>query len=176
MRGKELKSPKLRTKTGITPAYAGKSCRSAFTFSTMSDHPRLCGEKNSHHDHSRLQEGSPPPMRGKVRYVPAGSVYLRITPAYAGKRGFPTVPFLFLRDHPRLCGEKACFFPLCISELGSPPPMRGKVHGERTSQNSRRDHPRLCGEKQYLVHSFCFTPGITPAYAGKSVIFQRTGT
>ena len=45
MRGKELKSPKLRTKTGITPAYAGKSLAGLYDTPYVWDHPRLCGEK-----------------------------------------------------------------------------------------------------------------------------------
>ena len=36
------------------------------------------------------------------------------------------------------------------------------------------DHPRLCGEKRFPVHSFRFTPGITPAYAGKSPAVSRS--
>ena len=50
--------------------------------------------------------GSPPPMRGKVVSVFSGSVSLRITPAYAGKRNFLTTITYNAKDHPRLCGEK----------------------------------------------------------------------
>ena len=45
-------------------------------------------------------------MRGKVNRSEFSDATSRITPAYAGKRDFPTVPFLFFEDHPRLCGEK----------------------------------------------------------------------
>ena len=30
---------------GITPAYAGKSCFSSFSYGVVEDHPRVCGEK-----------------------------------------------------------------------------------------------------------------------------------
>ena len=64
------------------------------------------GKAYQHQANNDAGRGSPPPMRGKV--IPASFVFLmlRITPAYAGKRG----PF-FPRDTP---------------SGGSPPPMRGK--------------------------------------------------
>ena len=65
MRGKELKSPKLRTKTGITPAYAGKSLAGLYDTPYVWDHPRLCGEKAKIVDQDFRIQGSPPPMRGK---------------------------------------------------------------------------------------------------------------
>ena len=72
--------------TGITPAYAGKSDFAAVQ--------------------KRVNQGSPPPMRGKAE--------LNVTPNR------------LLGDHPRLCGEKRrnTFQP--PSSQGSPPPMRGK--------------------------------------------------
>ena len=51
-------------------------------------------------------------------------------------------------DHPRLCGEKSDMLEKITWNLGSPPPMRGKV--------------------QQLPDRFRFL-GITPAYAGKSI-------
>ena len=50
------------------------------------------------------------------------------------------------QDHPRLCGEKGAFPALSHRELGSPPPMRGKVQDEKVENQRKR---------------------ITPAYAGK---------
>ena len=45
MRGKVAMLAKLIGKKGITPAYAGKSCRPPTEIITIGDHPRLCGEK-----------------------------------------------------------------------------------------------------------------------------------
>ena len=72
-------------RSGITPAYAGKSsdrqkCRRAYQ-----DHPRLCGEKFRPILKNLSYLGSPPPMRGKVHEVSAPNGYVGITPAYAGK-------------------------------------------------------------------------------------------
>ena len=112
--------------------------------------------------------GSPPPMRGKEKYLAGDDRNLGITPAYAGKS--PTDPPLAFsnQDHPRLCGEKS--FPPhgTQSKAGSPPPMRGKgfrckplchlyritpaYAGKSCGRDSFSgfvmDHPRLCGEKQ----------------------------
>ena len=66
MRGKGLFMSYEERIEGITPAYAGKSCRRL----------RLC----------QRHQGSPPPMRGKVHKLNKQNLCYRITPAYAGKR------------------------------------------------------------------------------------------
>ena len=79
--GKSLHAVSLR----ITPAYAGKSNVVLCVRITTEDHPRLCGEKYWVQMPSIRSQGSPPPMRGKVRVGEAYSRAYRITPAYAGK-------------------------------------------------------------------------------------------
>ena len=87
-------------------------------------------------------------MRGKACFFQLGDVPAGITPAYAGKRCRGSVPGSCTRDHPRLCGEKSIATSLNEGNAGSPPPMRGKdIHSGK----------------------FYRIPGITPAYAGKSV-------
>ena len=86
MRGKgEFVMPVISCK-GITPAYAGKSCRRHVPAGNVGDHPRLCGEK--HFDVVEVE------------------IQFRITPAYAGKRLMLKKRLLTFQDHPRLCGEK----------------------------------------------------------------------
>ena len=86
MRGKVAMLAKLIGKKGITPAYAGKSCRPPTEIITIGDHPRLCGEKAIIDFPFSCDWGSPPPMRGKA-FAPSGILTMtRITPAYAGKR------------------------------------------------------------------------------------------
>ena len=90
-------------------------------------------------------------MRGK-----ASCLYFRvpltgITPAYAGKSYRERYGHHQGRDHPRICGEKSTRKRRTDSTLGSPPHMRGKVL------------------------SFVFRlnrDGITPAYAGKSLLYH----
>ena len=72
----------------------------------------------------------------------------RITPAYAGKSRCHKKEARGNRDHPRLCGEKPASSSLVMFQPGSPPPMRGKD---------------AAGAFRAAA------PGITPAYAGKSV-------
>ena len=90
--------------------------------------------------------GSPPPMRGKVAGDLPCRLPSRITPAYAGKSSFSSGEELEHWDHPRLCGEKILSQEASSEDIGSPPPMRGKVTG-------------------YLNERMI--DGITPAYAGK---------
>ena len=106
MRGKGF--PYIITSTGsrITPAYAGKRIPYFAACFTISDHPRLCGEKLSRCDDLRSGVGSPPPMRGKVPKNVYRARSTRITPAYAGKRSTSKPKRSPQQDHPRLCGEK----------------------------------------------------------------------
>ena len=173
--------------SGITPAYAGKRLQSVQTKQKLKDHPRLCGEKSRVSHSIPSCSGSPPPMRGKGYLEPFYSIYHRITPAYAGKRRSPEAFRGFLRDHPRLCGEKADYFGVTTDYLGSPPPMRGKAgiaaliaifvgitpaYAGKSCQRLRhfpacRDHPRLCGEKFSGIWENIKGVGSPPPMRGK---------
>ena len=130
----------------ITPAYAGKSIIHHSRTFVKRDHPRLCGEKAPIHTDRACFLGSPPPMRGKATFWKMQNVKFRITPAYAGKSFCIKIETRWIQDHPRLCGEKTTYAAKQYKELGSPPPMRGKVS---------------------LIPNFRRHIGITPAYAGK---------
>ena len=86
MRGKAALLSSKIPRTGITPAYAGKSHRQADCWSDIRDHPRLCGEKCEIGKYGDGILGSPPPMRGKVVLADGYSGLCGTTPAYAGKR------------------------------------------------------------------------------------------
>ena len=127
MRGK---GPPRRSEflhTRITPAYAGKSGMSFMFAIREEDHPRLCGEKICAIVLHVVQNGSPPPMRGKVVMSGGYIEQTRITPAYAGKSFSLRRRGHEMWDHPRLCGEKPLFTGVFQQIQGSPPPMRGKV-------------------------------------------------
>ena len=93
--------------------------------------------------------GSPPRVRGKVIADAPDPDEMRITPAYAGKRPAASAARSAKWDHPRVCGEKFRFILLSLLSSGSPPRVRGKAGGCRTAAASS---------------------GITPAYAGKSLL------
>ena len=69
MRGKVLYAGMTTAKTRITPAYAGKRAHGRSRCLWLTDHPRLCGEKQTRLDPVSAPAGSPPPMRGKVLFV-----------------------------------------------------------------------------------------------------------
>ena len=97
--------------------------------------------------------GSPPRMRGKVQAVHPELRPMRITPAYAGKRGGQRALRFLPQDHPRVCGEKVFALSAAACAAGSPPRMRGKV----AQKDFRCDKVR-----------------ITPAYAGKRLKRSRS--
>ena len=151
----------------ITPAYAGKSGPCPDRVPPAGDHPRVCGEKSQSTSASPRALGSPPRMRGKVAYTDLQRPSPGITPAYAGKSLLKLLHHVGLRDHPRVCGEKAYSLVINGSEWGSPPRMRGKGTKRCSSRRGGRitpayagkskriapssvlfgDHPRVCGEK-----------------------------
>ena len=167
MRGKDGNDLTDTKIIGITPAHAGKSRPMTALLWGGSDHPRPCGEKYMHKPDSTVIAGSPPPMRGKVFIFEKCRFYSGITPAHAGKRAEIIWRVMATQDHPRPCGEKQNFLRKSVREVGSPPPMRGKVPrsiwpgifcritpahaGKRPDgcicARVCRDHPRPCGEK-----------------------------
>ena len=150
MRGKVLRPAAFSPEEGITPAYAGKSDARSNRRRVRRDHPRVCGEKSSTSPMKCLKLGSPPRMRGKAGIFLCRPEWSRITPAYAGKRNTARQHRRSQRDHPRVCGEKFSL-PLFLDlPQGSPPRMRGK---------------------EVMLFSFNFHNRITPAYAGKRIIY-----
>ena len=89
MRGKVIAAVQLIREFGITPAYAGKRPVASSRQIAERDHPRVCGEKSIARDGQTTRRGSPPRMRGKVK--------------------FAVFPRHHYGDHPRVCGEKSFF-------------------------------------------------------------------
>ena len=136
-------------------------------------------------------------MRGKVAYTDLQRPSPGITPAYAGKSLLKLLHHVGLRDHPRVCGEKAYSLVINGSEWGSPPRMRGKGTKRCSSRRGGRitpayagkskriapssvlfgDHPRVCGEKIMFMVIPPYSLGSPPRMRGK-VLFKalREGT
>ena len=106
VRGKERQDGTFASASGITPACAGKSIASPFSFTLLQDHPRVCGEKPFLAAELALMTGSPPRVRGKAFMKRYFSSYGGITPACAGKSHTLRFRIPRHRDHPRVCGEK----------------------------------------------------------------------
>ena len=150
---KVLYSFGLKQVSGITPAYAGKRKSCAAQKTSAWDHPRMCGEKLATGSRTRKAAGSPPHVRGKESEKPDCDDKRRITPACAGKRPAASAPVSGQRDHPRMCGEKRLVSIEPRSACGSPPHVRGKVHGLNVGKAAG---------------------GITPACAGKRLKRSRS--
>ena len=167
-RGKVGLDGGLSEAVGITPAQAGKSKLALCTPSCPTDHPCAGGEKYIALSEDCLNQGSPPRGRGKGAISQRNRPCPRITPAWAGKSGklyrrhmgaqdhprragkitCTNTRFRFQEDHPRMGGEKANGSDAPDDDEGSPPRRRGKV-----------------GENHLVAQ----LPGITPAWAGKSL-------
>ena len=66
----------------------------------------MCGEKKNVRLTKISLAGSPPHVRGKAHLLAANPLFLRITPACAGKSTRGTDAHKRPWDHPRMCGEK----------------------------------------------------------------------
>ena len=89
----------------ITPAGAGKTGIAVVGGVAEEDHPRRCGENVIPFvDECRIV-GSPPQVRGKLSRWAVCRFLCRITPAGAGKTPHKCGGMVFVRDHPRRCGE-----------------------------------------------------------------------
>ena len=109
------------------------------------DHPRMRGDKPLYPLSTPAQQGSPPHARGQVGLSADLPVLVGITPACAGTSDFQRQALEFVRDHPRMRGDKPNRLVWDHWKEGSPPHARGQVR---------------------LLPSRIFGIGITPACAG----------
>ena len=105
VRGKRYDVICLPEVPGITPARAGKTTMFNQSSGETRDHPRACGENQIPSAEKRDHKGSPPRVRGKRFCRSSALLYMRITPARAGKTFALSVSTLYSTDHPRACGE-----------------------------------------------------------------------
>ena len=187
VRGKGFTCRKVHSKTGITPACAGKSGGRIDVNQWARDHPRMCGEKKVCKSPFSSMRGSPPHVRGKA-ILRIFNIFNRgITPACAGKSYGQATYILNTQDHPRMCGEKYSPSSAALLAKGSPPHVRGKGLGRRPKTSAARitpacagkryqrfvppdlqwDHPRMCGEKFFIFVPFSPLLGSPPHVRGK---------
>ena len=193
VRGKGWRTVAEALMIGITPACAGKSRLQGSNLQLPGDHPRVCGEKNPSSRTVQDVEGSPPRVRGKGLHVRQYLCCVGITPACAGKSGLQGGAAPRLRDHPRVCGEKASGGCGYSCPAGSPPRVRGKdadhhrcvdVPGITPACAGKsvhlpqalwcpQDHPRVCGEKFLGFGASVFAQGSPPRVRGKVLRLRR---
>ena len=187
VRGKQKDCRPILHEGRITPAGAGKTLQAIRKACPLRDHPRRCGENYVKNFMGYSTVGSPPQVRGKLRYNIAKVIQIRITPAGAGK----TAPSQRTRrnawDHPRRCGENSVIYSIVKLNTGSPPQVRGNHSKPRedglilritpagagkTSARCGccrllRDHPRRCGENRPKRPVRCIKWGSPPQVRGK---------
>ena len=120
----------------------------------------------------------------------------RITPAHAGNTHTSDLSPMRMKDHPRACGEYMIMTNLGITDMGSPPRMRGirilqiliseplgitPAHAGNTPMPGRRlivvkDHPRACGEYGAAPRSHTLQSGSPPRMRGIHTHVQRSDT
>ena len=137
---------------GITPAYAGKTKRRQSLTQSKQDHPRSRGKDGNLRINQMEDLGAPPLTRERLSACISVTLFVRITPAGAGKTFQLRRRKILAWEHPRLRGkDKFNNNPLELLE-GSPPLTR-----ERRS---------VAPVKSSLSR-------ITPAYAGKTICLRR---
>ena len=127
-------------------------------------------------------------MRGQAKKVQCVETGTRITPADAGTSVRAIRVRMYVRDHPRGCGDKMVVLSASDGVMGSPPRMRGQVKETGAPQGYLRitpadagtsgdfgwvprangDPPRGCGDKQ--THEFMknFCRGSPPRMRGQA--------
>ena len=135
----------------LTPAHAGKISTKCRWSGWTTAHPRACGE-DFEEAYRRLQcQGSPPRMRGRSGHPGLAPGRAGLTPAHAGTIQSGSFAILSVRAHPRVCGEDGGGKTSWALQIGSPPRIRGRYI------------------RQFIVYH---QVGLTPAYAGKIVVFK----
>ena len=111
----------------LVPALAGLMASAQPSKLYPGGYPRACGEKYMATLGNRPDLGSPPRVRGKDAATVRIEALIGITPACAGKSSWICPKRASVRDHPRVCGEKAWDFGPYVPDVGSPPHARGKA-------------------------------------------------
>ena len=146
-RGKPLDTWEETPTTGLIPAHAGKTVRSAAVFALIRAHPRSRGENEDIGADLRLLSGSSPLTRGKHARGSCASADPGLIPAHAGKTRRPALARSRRRAHPRSRGENPLSISRSGSHVGSSPLTRGKPPASQVSTG---------------------IPGLIPAHAGKT--------
>ena len=105
MRGAPAGAVQSAAEIGIIPAYAGSTHSWPLSRSSMTDHPRVCGEHRPLDVYCHMAAGSSPRMRGALTAGRGFALKIGIIPAYAGSTRKTSERLIPPWDHPRVCGE-----------------------------------------------------------------------
>ena len=145
VRGTAVSSSPTITAARITPACAGNSFHQSHKRGAVQDHPRVCGEQGPAGKQVLRPAGSPPRVRGTVRFLQQRRPFGRITPACAGNSFLQHPPERPSKDHPRVCGEQLGARDSTGKSMGSPPRVRGTVNFRLLQATKIRITPACAG-------------------------------
>ena len=118
--------------------------------------------------------GSPPQVRGKLKYGEHNWEKGRITPAGAGKTLSVILFFRCREDHPRRCGENQAKIADAANRDRITPAGAGKTCVPSSMRRTCKDHPRRCGENITAPDELGNVLGSPPQVRGKLQIHRRT--
>ena len=170
----------------IIPACAGNTLPRARATCRTRDHPRVCGEHETHPVTVAMTLGSSPRVRGTPVVVPSVSVRFGIIPACAGNTQGRIGVNVAVRDHPRVCGEhetntakgrrfkgssprvRGTLAALLLGELylGIIPACAGNTRDGLTQRRAPWNHPRVCGEHTLAIIEPFSNQGSSPRVRG----------
>ena len=112
----------------ITPTCVGNTLFKKSPRKDYQDHPHMCGEYSGGGFTKTSDKGSPPHVWGIPIERKKVGVLPRITPTCVGNTQNQTVKAGFVEDHPHMCGEYYCIYPMKSVTLGSPPHVWGILY------------------------------------------------
>ena len=153
-----------------------------------------CAGRSRTHIISAPFRGSPPRVRGEETGLAQHRAGRGITPACAGRSSPDEARRIGMRDHPRVCGEKAANAVIIQNTIGSPPRVRGEAHdilsgravngitpacagrsrNRRAQSTADTDHPRVCGEKTFSHASGGSPPRVRGEALHKKMICSKS--
>jgi len=105
LRGTRMDAARVESAVRIIPASAGNTPLQVRTVSSLTDHPRVCGEHCQAMDSRTRLRGSSPRLRGTRTEAAKRALGERIIPASAGNTLSRAWAAAATADHPRVCGE-----------------------------------------------------------------------
>ena len=152
---------------GFIPAHAGKTDGHGGAASALRAHPRSRGENDVSACRVKLDPGSSPLTRGKLRDAAQPGSTHGLIPAHAGKTDTGGVSTYGHGAHPRSRGENPELLEHGPPAAGLIPAHAGKTLLLASSRTRRRAHPRSRGENSFARPLKARENGSSPLTRGK---------
>ena len=145
-RGKRTPFARSRSRSGLIPAWAGKTAVPSHDMAPVMAHPRVGGENSNRAFMTSSGWGSSPRGRGKLKLRVCRPLATRLIPAWAGKTRTRRGSSRTGRAHPRVGGENGTLCPQFSRFDGSSPRGRGKPQCSSARLSAWRLIPAWAGK------------------------------